>query len=236
MNVELRTRDARAVVVRHDAEPAREVDPAELPLDSGLPEALHEWARVVAAVSRNADTASLAQVGPLVSRRGHQLAARLARSMDRVVDYVDPFTGDIAPVEPSAERAEQGPEPVAQPRVRAVRAESEAGAGITFYGRPPALVDEETVPNVPRPAGTPWATGLTVAGAAALLVALMLLALTVTLADASLLLAIGAAIVLTAGMSPSIWLLRRVLIWRWVAFGACAGLAAGWLGLPFVLG
>lgn len=173
-----------------------EIDPDELPLDQGLPEALHEWARVVGALHASSDSANLAQVGPLVSRRGRQLAARVADSIGRQVDYVDPFTGRVAPVHPER----------------------------TVAVAPPLTAEP-----------APWGTGLTVAGATGLIVALMMLALTDTLGDTSNWLAFGAAVVLTAGMGPSVWLLRHVLIWRWVALGVAVGLGIGWAGLPFTL-
>ncbi|MQA07308.1 MAG: DUF2537 domain-containing protein [Pseudonocardiaceae bacterium] len=209
--MELRTREGRAVLVRCGETARREVDLDDLPLDPGLPEALHEWARVVGALRRNSNSSDLARVGPLVARRGHQLAARLAASIGRPVDFVDPFTGAVAPVEPV--------EP-------ATARKADAPVGTSD-------VDAATVP---RAAPTPWGTGLTVAAATAAIVALMMLTLAGTLGETSNWLAFGAGVVLTAGMAPSVWLLRHVLIWRWVALGLTVGLGIGWICLPFVLG
>ncbi len=61
------------------------------------------------------------------------------------------------------------------------------------------------------------------------------LTLAITLSETNALLAIGANAVVTAGLAPSVWLARRVLIWRWVALGVASGLAIGWVALIFVL-
>ncbi|MET0133912.1 MAG: DUF2537 domain-containing protein [Kibdelosporangium sp.] len=82
---------------------------------------------------------------------------------------------------------------------------------------------------------TPWLTGLTVTALVAAVTLAAVLTLAVTLSETSPFLAIGANIVVSAGLAPSVWLARRVLIWRWVALGVAAGLAAGWVGLLFVL-
>jgi hypothetical protein len=55
------------------------------------------------------------------------------------------------------------------------------------------------------------------------------------LSETNALLAIGANVVVTAGLAPSVWLARRVLIWRWVALGVAAGLTLGWISLLVVL-
>ncbi len=38
-----------------------------------------------------------------------------------------------------------------------------------------------------------------------------------------------------AGLTPSIWLARATPIWRWVAYGAVAGITLTWLALLFSL-
>lgn len=97
---------------------------------------------------------------------------------------------------------------------------------------PPA----QAVPQQPEPPEpTPWLTGLTVTALTGLVTVSAVLTLAVTLSDTSALLAIGANFVVTAGLAPSIWLARRVLVWRWVAFGVAAGLAIGWVALVLVL-
>jgi Protein of unknown function (DUF2537) len=100
------------------------------------------------------------------------------------------------------------------------------------------LVDATLTKPDPEPAEpepTPWLTGLTVSALVAVVALSAVLTLAVTLSETSALLAIGANIVVTGGLAPSVWLARRVLIWRWVALGVAAGLAFGWVGLLFVL-
>jgi hypothetical protein len=62
----------------------------------------------------------------------------------------------------------------------------------------------------------------------------------VTLADVALcqafaeafgLLWIPANLLVGAGLAPSLWLLRRVPLWRWPALGATVGLGVSWVVL-----
>lgn len=75
----------------------------------------------------------------------------------------------------------------------------------------------------------PWATGLTISAVAATIALLTL----VGLADAmaSWWLSALVAVLVAAGLAPSIWLLRVVPVWRWVAYGVAAGIGGGWLVL-----
>ena len=82
---------------------------------------------------------------------------------------------------------------------------------------------------------TPWLTGLTVTAFIAVVTGAAVLTLSSTLDETSSWLAFGADVVVTSGLAPSLWLARRVPVWRWVALGAAAGLAVGWLGLPFIV-
>lgn len=93
----------------------------------------------------------------------------------------------------------------------------------------------EPMGNHAPPEPTPWVTGLTVSVMVALVTVTAVLTLAVTLSETGWLLALGANIVVTAGLAPSVWLARRVLVWRWVALGVASGLALGWIGLIFVL-
>lgn len=183
--MELRAEDERLVLMGED----REVDPDSLPLDDALADDLREWARVAGALGRTADGE---QTAALVSRRGRQLALRVADTVGTPVSYVDPLTAEVSVIGPSAPA-----EPPAEP--------------------------------------TPWATGLLVAAFAFVLVAFAIGTLAATLSETSALLAIGANVVVTGGLLPSVWLARAVPVWRWVAFGVAAGIAAGWVVLPFVL-
>lgn len=72
-------------------------DPDLLAEDSGLADSLHEWARVVDEVSQRGEEFEAAAAG-LVSRRGRQLAGRVAAVVGRPVRYVDPVTGEISEV------------------------------------------------------------------------------------------------------------------------------------------
>ncbi|NUT99687.1 MAG: DUF2537 domain-containing protein, partial [Saccharothrix sp.] len=91
--MELRVRDGRAVLAGRDDAGEREVDPHTLPLGAGLADALHEWAKVAEAVVRT-DPPANGAAGALVTRRGRQLAGRLAADMGTTVAYTDPVTGE----------------------------------------------------------------------------------------------------------------------------------------------
>jgi hypothetical protein len=197
--VQLRARGERAVLVGHDGVAEREVDPRRLPLGVELTDALHEWARVASAVQRSAPDRHLA-AGSVVSRRGLQLAGRVAASMGVPVAFVDPLSGEESVVEP-----------------------------------PPTRTGRHRLRPVHPPEPVPWLTGLTVSAFSMALLLIAMLTLAATLVDTNVLLGIASNIVFTAGLLPSVWLLRRQLIWRWVALGAAAALVLGWLALPFIL-
>ncbi|MCG3750345.1 MULTISPECIES: DUF2537 domain-containing protein [unclassified Amycolatopsis] len=79
---------------------------------------------------------------------------------------------------------------------------------------------------------TPWLTGLTVSVFAAAVVVVAMLALATTLArETSVWLALIAALVVTGGVAPSLWLGRKVPILRWAVYGAGGGLALAWIGV-----
>lgn len=193
--MELHARDERAVLVGHDGTAEREVDPDSLALGAELAASLHEWARVVGAVHRS-EAGEPGQAGFVVSRRGRQLAGRVANAMGTPISYVDPLTGEATLVEPAE--------------------------------RPAARRDRAHEP-------TPWLTGLIIAFFTFVFVAVAINALAATLAETSPLLGVGSNIVVTAGLLPSIWLARRTPVLRWLAVGTAAGIAVGWIGLPFIL-
>ncbi|MFC5286980.1 DUF2537 domain-containing protein [Actinokineospora guangxiensis] len=195
--MELRASDERPVLVTENGD----IDPDTLPLDPALTEDLNEWARVATAVSRAADPTA----APVVSRRGRQLALRLADATTTPITYVDPLTGEASVVNPTSPLLVADAEPEQTP--------------------------DPTEPTEP----TPWGTGLLVAAFAFTLVVFAIGTLAATLNENSPLLAIGANVVVTGGLLPSVWLARGVPIWRWVAFGVGAGIAAGWVALPFVI-
>jgi hypothetical protein len=159
-------------------------------LGTELTDALHEWAKVAAAVSRAEPGAA---VGAVVSRRGLQLAGRVAASLGVPVVYVDPLSGSESVVTPVAVSAPAPAEPV------------------------------------------PWLTGLTVSAASLVLTVVTVVTLAATLAETYGLLALGSNVVVTAGLLPSLWLIHRTPVWRWVAYGVAGGIGIAWLALPFVI-
>lgn len=95
--MELRVRDGRAVLAGEDESGEREVDPHSLPLGADLAEALHEWAKVADAVVRT-ETPADGVASALVTRRGKQLAGRIAAVMNAPVQYTDPVSGELVSV------------------------------------------------------------------------------------------------------------------------------------------
>lgn len=191
--IQLRANGERAVLVGDDGIAVTE--PGRMPLGTELTDALHEWAKVAAAVGRAEPGAA---AGAVVSRRGLQLAGRVATSLGVVVRYVDPLSGAESVVEP--------------------------------------VVSPKPAPAPPRPREpVPWVTGLTVSAASAALVVVTVVTLAVTLAETYSLLALASNVVVTAGLLPSLWLIHRQPIWRWVAYGVAVGIGVAWLALPFVI-
>jgi hypothetical protein len=204
--VELRVQDGRAVLVGRDDAGEREVDPRTLTLGAGLADALHEWAKVTDAVTRS-DSPSDGVASALVTRRGRQLAGRLAADMGTPVEYTDPVTGEVVVVDvPAAENAETGES----------AGEAEDGAAA-----------EEPEPQEE----TPWGTGLTVSFIVAAIVTFTVYTMSVGLGETSQWLALLANVLVVGGITPSVWLARKVPVWRWVAYGVVAGVLAAWLSL-----
>lgn len=191
--IQLRANGDRAVLVDGDGEAV--TDPGRLPLGTELTDALHEWAKVAAAVGRAEPGVA---AGTVVSRRGLQLAGRVATSLGVTVRYVDPLSGAESVVEPL-----RLPKPPPRP------------------------------PRRPEP--TPWLTGLTVSVASLALTVVTVVTLAATLAETYSLLALASNVVVTAGLLPSLWLIHRQPIWRWVAYGVAVGIGLAWLALPFVI-
>ena len=78
---------------------------------------------------------------------------------------------------------------------------------------------------------TPWTTGLTVSGAVAVIVGIALLRLSQGLEPNGGGVVALANVLVAAGLTPSIWLTRMTPVWRWIAYGAAAGIALSWLAL-----
>lgn len=75
---------------------------------------------------------------------------------------------------------------------------------------------------------TPWATGLTVSAAIAVIVGIALLSLSQGLATVGFWPVVLANLLVAAGLMPSLWLARATPTWRWVAYGAAAGIVLTW--------
>jgi hypothetical protein len=87
--------------------------------------------------------------------------------------------------------------------------------------------------NEPGPPAepTPWATGLTVSASTAVLVGIGLLSLSQALESTGRGVVALANLLAAAGLTPSIWLARHTPVWRWLAYGAAAGIVLTWLTL-----
>lgn len=196
--MELRVRDGRAVLAGEDETGEREVDPHSLPLGADLAEALHEWAKVADAVVRT-ETPSDGVASALVTRRGKQLAGRIAAVMNATISYTDPVSGELVSVD--APETRQAPEPV----------------------------EEEA----PEP--TPWGTGLTVSFITAAIVTVTVVSLSLGLGETSRWLALIANVLVVGGLAPSVWLGRKVPVWRWVSYGVVTGVLVAWVVLILTL-
>lgn len=210
--MELRVQDGKAVLAGRDDAGEREVDPHTLPLGAGLADALHEWAKVADAVVRT-DTPSDGAASALVTRRGRQLAGRLAADMRTPVEYTDPVTGELVVVDAPPE-AEAGAEAGHESGAESVEG-AEAG--------------QEEAPEPEEE--TPWGTGLTVTLITAAVVTFTVFTLSVGLGETSQWLALLANALVVGGIAPSVWLARNTPVWRWVAYGVVAGVPAAWLSL-----
>ncbi|MCE6994218.1 DUF2537 domain-containing protein [Saccharothrix sp. S26] len=210
--MELRVQDGRAVLAGRDDAGEREVDPHTLPLGAGLADALHEWAKVADAVTRS-DSPSDGVASALVTRRGRQLAGRVAADMGTPVEYTDPVTGEQVVVD--------------------VPAEDDRPDDVTGSGEAADLVDGDGAEaEEPEPREeTPWGTGLTVSFIVAAVVTFTVHTLSVGLGETSQWLALLANVLVVGGIAPSVWLARNVPVWRWVAYGVVAGVLAAWLSL-----
>ncbi|PRY46433.1 DUF2537 domain-containing protein [Umezawaea tangerina] len=207
--MELRVQAGRAVLAGESEAGELEVDPHTLPLGAGLADALHEWAKVAEAVLRTNAPADGA-AGALVTRRGRQLAGRLAADMGVQVAFADPVTGERHLVDASQSGV--------RPR-------------IPIKPTQPDLVPEPDEPAEP----TPWGTGLTVSVFSGSVVAFMVVTLSLGLGETNRWLALIANVLVVGGIAPSVWLARKVLVWRWVAYGVTTGVVLAWIALILTL-
>jgi hypothetical protein len=182
-------------------------DVGDVRLSDDLRSALHEWTEVAETVLRSGDDREV----DLLRRRGRQLASRVADTLGRPVDFVDPVSGVVESIRVGA--TTRAP----------TRATTRAPAGAAS----PAPTPGSTPPESPDP--TPWGTGTAVAVFFAVLVALADIVLARAFAGAFGLLWLPANLLVTAGTTPSLWLAREVPFWRWPALGAAAGIAVAWI-------
>ncbi|MET9232573.1 DUF2537 domain-containing protein [Lentzea sp. NPDC003310] len=92
----------------------------------------------------------------------------------------------------------------------------------------PAEVTREDEP-------TPWGTGLTVSLITAAIVTVTVVSLSLGLGETSRWLALVANVLVVGGLAPSVWLGRKVPVWRWVAYGVVTGVLVAWLSLILTL-
>jgi hypothetical protein len=78
---------------------------------------------------------------------------------------------------------------------------------------------------------TPWATGLTASTIIAAIVGVIDTILSDALRVSFGWVWIPANVLIGLGLAPSLWLLRRMPFWRWIAYGVTAGLAVAWFAL-----
>ena len=117
-----------------------------------------------------------------------------------------------------------------------------AGRVSDVLGRPVEYVDPltggvdlvhgrstEPIPLLQTPEPTPWATGLTVAAFFAVVAAIGDVTLSRAFGEAFGMLWIPANVLVVGGLSPSLWLIRKLLFWRWIALGIAVGLAMAWV-------
>ena len=94
---------------------------------------------------------------------------------------------------------------------------------------------EAVVPPVDEAEPTPWGTGLTVSVITAAIVTVTVVSLSLGLGETSRWLALVANVLVVGGLAPSVWLGRRVPVWRWVAYGVVTGVLVAWLALILTL-
>ena len=88
--------------------------------------------------------------------------------------------------------------------------------------------DEEAEP-------TPWGTGLTVSFITAAIVTVTVVSLSLGLGETSRWLALIANVLVVGGLAPSVWLGRKVPVWRWVSYGVVTGVLVAWVALILTL-
>ena len=101
----LRARQGRAELLSHASLTQRDATDHDMPpqaprLSSDLTDALHEWAKITQVVIPSSGRSLGIESADLVSRRGRQLAIRVATELATPVDYLDPTRETVIQVEP----------------------------------------------------------------------------------------------------------------------------------------
>lgn len=78
--------------------------------------------------------------------------------------------------------------------------------------------------------GTPWGTGLLVATASMLTMAVATIAFAAQLARISVILSVILSVIVGVGVVLFCWQWRLILTVRWIIYGASIGVPLGWLG------
>jgi hypothetical protein len=130
-----------------------------------------------------------------------------------------------------AGHCDQEPGVLVSQRGRLLAARVASSTGVPVGYADPMAGGMEILSPCQDPEPTPWATGLPVSAGAAVIVGVALLALSEGLASAGAWLVGLANLVVAGGLAPSIWLARATPIWRWVAYGAAAGILLTWVAL-----
>ncbi|RFD25762.1 DUF2537 domain-containing protein [Mycobacterium uberis] len=81
----------------------------------------------------------------------------------------------------------------------------------------------------------PWATGLTVAGFVAVVIATGIVILSLGLIRVHPLLAVGLNIVAAGGLAPTLWGWRRTVVLRWLVLGTGVGVTGAWLAMLMLI-
>lgn len=80
---------------------------------------------------------------------------------------------------------------------------------------------------------TPWFTGLALAVFSAAFVTVAMVTFATELAEIHVLIAVLLSAMVAAGLAPTLWRMRRRLVWRWIVYGTVVGIPAGWIGAIF---
>lgn len=177
-------------------------------------------ARTDGAVLRRTGTEGRPAVDPAALPLSEQLVHALQEwaSAARSVAELDPDSTDVTIANQRGKRL-------------AARVASELGTEVDYVapgsGEVSTIVSGPASPDEP----TPWVPGLVVSGVLGTIVAVILVAVTLGLADVNVVLGVVVNLAVAAGFAPSVWLGRAVPVWRWVAWGTGGGVLAAWAAL-----